>query len=164
MGLQIIPMGAWPGRASDFTERPWVQITPLVFERNDNGVTIRVASGKSQQERWNGNPLKLQLHHINGNHNDNRIENLQILCPNCHTQTDNFCGKNKNNNTNVKFLISRKIKEYATKNYCKICGKEITGEGKKYCSHKCAQLGSVQWNVDTEQLLEDFKEILLFSS
>lgn len=111
---------------------------------------------------WNGNPLKLQLHHINGNHNDNRIENLQILCPNCHTQTDNFCGKNKNNNTNVKFLISRKIKEYATKNYCKICGKEITGEGKKYCSHKCAQLGSVQWNVDTEQLLEDFKEIRSF--
>lgn len=43
---------------------------------------------------WNGKPLVLQIHHINGKHNDNRIENLQILCPNCHSQTDNFCGAN----------------------------------------------------------------------
>ena len=34
---------------------------------------------------WNGKPLTLQVHHINGNHKDNRIENLQILCPNCHS-------------------------------------------------------------------------------
>lgn len=43
---------------------------------------------------WNGKPLVLQIHHINGKHNDNCIENLQILCPNCHSQTDNFCGAN----------------------------------------------------------------------
>ena len=44
---------------------------------------------------WNDKPLKLQLHHINGDNRDNRIENLQLLCPNCHSQTDNFCKKNK---------------------------------------------------------------------
>lgn len=43
--------------------------------------------------QWNGEPISLQLHHINGSHTDNRIENLQILCPNCHSQTDNFCKK-----------------------------------------------------------------------
>lgn len=44
---------------------------------------------------WNGKPLSLQLDHINGISNDNRIENLRILCPHCHSQTENFAGKNK---------------------------------------------------------------------
>lgn len=39
---------------------------------------------------WQGKPITLQLHHINGIHNDNRLSNLQILCPNCHSQTENF--------------------------------------------------------------------------
>ena len=42
-----------------------------------------------------GQPIKLELHHINGNHNDNRLENLQFLCPNCHSFTDNYRGKNQ---------------------------------------------------------------------
>lgn len=45
---------------------------------------------------WLGKSIKLELHHLNGNHNDNRIENLQLLCPNCHSFTDNYRGKNQN--------------------------------------------------------------------
>jgi hypothetical protein len=44
---------------------------------------------------WNNLPITLQLDHINGNRNDNTIENLRILCPNCHTQTPTHSGKNK---------------------------------------------------------------------
>ena len=44
---------------------------------------------------WNGEKLSLQLDHINGINNDNRLENLRFLCPNCHSQTDTFSGKNK---------------------------------------------------------------------
>lgn len=44
---------------------------------------------------WNGKPISLQLHHLNGIHNDNRLNNLQLLCPNCHSQTENWGTKGK---------------------------------------------------------------------
>ena len=43
---------------------------------------------------WNGKQLVLQLDHINGDHFDNRLENLRFLCPNCHSQTETFGSKN----------------------------------------------------------------------
>lgn len=44
---------------------------------------------------WRGKPLSLILDHINGVPNDHRIGNLRLLCPNCNSQTDTFCGRNK---------------------------------------------------------------------
>lgn len=46
-------------------------------------------------EKWNGQEIPLELHHINGNNTDNRLENLQILCSNCHAQTENYRGTKK---------------------------------------------------------------------
>lgn len=46
--------------------------------------------------RWRGQPLSLHLDHINGDTNDNRLKNLRLLCPNCHSQTDTYCGRNVN--------------------------------------------------------------------
>ena len=45
---------------------------------------------------WNGKELTLQLHHKDGDHHNHNLDNLQLLCPNCHTQTDNYGGKTKN--------------------------------------------------------------------
>lgn len=71
---------------------------------------------------WNGRKIVLQLHHLDGNHNNNELDNLQILCPNCHSQTDNYC--NSTRNKNVKF--------------CPDCGKPINKKSNfcKNCSNK----------------------------
>lgn len=44
---------------------------------------------------WMGNPIPTHLEHINGDRYDNRIENLTLLCPNCHALTETYAGKNK---------------------------------------------------------------------
>jgi Zn finger protein HypA/HybF involved in hydrogenase expression len=44
---------------------------------------------------WMGEKLSLEIDHINGINNDNRLENLRILCPNCHSQTPTFKNKNR---------------------------------------------------------------------
>jgi 5-methylcytosine-specific restriction endonuclease McrA len=43
---------------------------------------------------WRERALALELHHINGDGKDNRLENLALLCPNCHSQTDSWGGRN----------------------------------------------------------------------
>lgn len=44
---------------------------------------------------WNKKPLSLHMDHVNGDWKDSRIENLRLLCPNCHSQTKTYGGKNK---------------------------------------------------------------------
>lgn len=53
-----------------------------------------ICSGCENPGMWNGKPLTLQLEHKNGNNTDNRIENLEYLCPNCHSQTKTYGSKN----------------------------------------------------------------------
>lgn len=68
---------------------------------------------------WNGEQISLQIHHINGDNTDNRIENIMFLCPNCHSQTDSFCGKKNIKNE----------KKY----YCRNCGKTISNTRTGFC-------------------------------
>ena len=50
---------------------------------------------KCSRTEWNGEPIPLELEHKNGNHSDNTLSNLELLCPNCHAQTATYRGKNK---------------------------------------------------------------------
>ena len=80
---------------------------------------------------WMGEPLTLELHHINGNHYDNRLENLQILCPNCHSQTSSFKKRKKNE---IPPNFSKK--EHIC--ICQTCGKEFNSDrDRKFCSREC---------------------------
>lgn len=57
----------------------------------DAGLLINRCVLCGLEGEWNGRSIVLQLDHINGKSTDNRIENLRMLCPNCHSQTDTFC-------------------------------------------------------------------------
>lgn len=50
---------------------------------------------KCNRTKWNNKPIPLELEHKDGNGRNNLIENLELLCPNCHAQTSTYRGKNK---------------------------------------------------------------------
>lgn len=84
---------------------------------------------------WNGKKLTLQLEHKNGINNDNRIENLEYLCPNCHSQTSSFTGNNVHNK-----VFDKRLKDLIDLNVEIIRGKEIN------------TLASM-WNISTNSTL-----------
>jgi Zn finger protein HypA/HybF involved in hydrogenase expression len=94
---------------------------------------------------WNGKELKLQLDHINGINNDNRIENLRFICPNCHSQSDTFSGKNS----------SRKIQKK-----CEICGVPVYKTSKKchLCNNKTKSENKTKFSIDKELLEKLIRE------
>lgn len=68
-------------------------------------------------DSYNDKPLSLQLDHINGVSNDNRLENLRFLCPNCHSQTPTFAGKRFRQT----YLCSCGKEMSSTSEHCKQC-------------------------------------------
>lgn len=87
--------------------RPWV--TPIEdllvtgTRRSRSHVKARLLREGLKENRcetcgiteWRGRPLSMELHHVNGDGEDNCLENLQLLCGNCHSQTDNWGGRGR---------------------------------------------------------------------
>ena len=71
---------------------------------------------------WNGGPLVLQLDHINGDKSDNRLRNLRILCPNCHSQTKTYTGRNIGKSAPKQQKNQSELKGH----WCLDCGKRIS--------------------------------------
>lgn len=65
---------------------------------------------------WNGKTLSLELDHINGINNDNRLENLRFLCPNCHSQTTTYGSRNQQLNES-KYEISEDLRKLVEETY-----------------------------------------------
>jgi len=87
------------------------------------------------EDVWQGTSLSLQLEHRNGVSDDNRIENLCFLCPNCHSQTDTYAGKSL-----------RKLKKRC------LCGKEMC-KNSKSCN-SCNQVKTRKVQRPTKKVLE----------
>lgn len=56
---------------------------------------------KCQREIWEEQPIPLEVHHKDGDHLNNELENLELLCPNCHALTENWRGKNINSKKDI---------------------------------------------------------------
>jgi len=96
------------------------------------GVKTNLCEECGQGEEWRGKRISLHLDHVNGNNKDNRIENLRILCPNCHAATETYCNKN---NSYAKSL-PKKVRP--RKDNCPECGAEKGTKSSRClgCDHK----------------------------
>ena len=68
---------------------------------------------------WNEKTLSLELDHINGENNDNRLENLRFLCPNCHSQTSTY-GSRNHKITESKYEITQELRDLVISNYLEL--------------------------------------------
>jgi hypothetical protein len=90
------------------------------------GIKERRCEQCGQDEIWRGRQMSLILDHINGNARDNRLENLQIVCPNCAATLETHCGRNVTREDQVRS--------------CEHCGCEFRPRRveQRYCSHACS--------------------------
>ena len=71
-----------------------------------------ICSECGQTDTWNNKPLVLQLDHVDGDSDNNYPKNLRLLCPNCHTQTENFGSKGKGSRYKKVTKRNQYLREY----------------------------------------------------
>lgn len=120
-------------------ERPQPALSEVLVERSTysranlkkrlykEGLKRRQCELCGQGEIWRGKRIGLIIDHINGVRNDNRIENLRIVCPNCAATLDTHCG--------------RRNRKQVEPRVCSLCGTEFRprSRGQRYCSRDCGQ-------------------------
>ena len=101
---------------------------------------------------WNNKPIRLELHHKNGINDDDRLENLQLLCPNCHSQTDNFRA------LNISHVEKTKNKRIRKKKLCPICEEKeikLSSNMCRECYEKLRRLSNNKINMDNDEQKKD---------
>lgn len=130
---------------------------------------------------WQDVQIPLELDHIDGDHHNNELKNLRLLCPNCHALTDTYRAKNKRtvrNKKEIEKIISDipeheevsnaepKVKKPRVRKVhnikkCKMCSDEFshdvktdTGKGKYFCSDECYRKSLVKFDISPDKLKE----------
>jgi Zn finger protein HypA/HybF involved in hydrogenase expression len=147
-----IKLGLGANKGKKFISKNKIPLSEILIEKSTFSTThlkIRLleeniienkCSKCGQEPFWNGEILVLQMDHINGNHRDNRLENLRMLCPNCHTQTSTYGSKNKT-------MKTMPIK------YC-LCGKQINKKATscRSCAGKISHPNKINWPTEKDLL------------
>ena len=120
---------------------------------------------------WLGKPIPLQIHHIDGVHNNNLLENLELLCPNCHVLTDNFGGKNVKHpkilkKEDAKRVAKKGISEDGQRLYdgygnykilCPICKTNFMTRGAEKCK-ECYTIDHITPKIPKDELYQAINE------
>jgi hypothetical protein len=123
----------------DALARPPIPLDDALVERSSyprgrlkerlfaEGLKARRCELCGQGELWRGRRMALILDHVNGVHDDNRLENLRIVCANCNATLDTHCGRNG--------------RAPASERECPACGREFLPRSARhrYCSRTCGQ-------------------------
>ena len=109
---------------SEYVKNDYVRSSTLLKKIIDEGLKPWKCECCGNSD-WLGEKIPLELHHLDGNHSNNDLENIVLLCPNCHAKTDNYRG--------------RKNMKHKEPKHCSECGAEISRWSKSGLCLKCAR-------------------------
>jgi Zn finger protein HypA/HybF involved in hydrogenase expression len=95
--------GHLKGKTHNYTTKPLEEILVEESDYNSHKLRLRLIGEGIKEHKceccrlseWMGQPISLELDHIDGDNKNNKLDNLRVLCPNCHAQTPTYRGKNK---------------------------------------------------------------------
>lgn len=159
--------GHLKGKTHNFNTTPLEQILVKNYEYSSNKLRKRLINEGIKEHKceccglseWLGDPIPLELDHIDGDHYNNTLENLKILCPNCHAKTPTYRGKNKRSKTSQTVKNKKQIANIKKIYNCSSCNKELNKKSKTglcfYCHSKTQR--KVE-RPSKEQLLKELQE------
>lgn len=100
------------GKKFDYRKKPLVEILIKDSQYNSHKLRQRLIEENIKERKceccglteWLHEPIPLELEHVDGDHYNNTLENLKILCPNCHAKTPTYRGKNKTSSPSKKIV------------------------------------------------------------
>lgn len=126
----------------EYSKNTYVRSSTLLYKLIKEGLKEWQCECCKNTE-WLGDKIPLELHHKDGNHFNNSLENLTLLCPNCHAKTDNYRGKK------MKKKIVRK---------CSECGVSISRWSKSGLCPACARKKAQRIEPPSKEELEKLFE------
>lgn len=159
--------GHMKGRKNTSQVRPLSEILIKNSEYSSNKLRKRLIEEGLKEHKceccglieWLGEPIPLELDHIDGDHYNNSLENLKVLCPNCHAKTPTYRGKNKKNKNSETSRTKLKRENHKQIYNCSSCGIKLSSKTKTGLCSKCYSIS--QRKVErpsVEQLLQEVKE------
>lgn len=113
---------------------------------------------RCNKKEWEGEEIPIELHHKDGNSKNNNLENLTILCPNCHTQTKNHGSKNIKKHVDKDFMIEMIKESNSVSEVLEKCGLSTRGNNHNRVYRVMVEIGAQFKKTEKEQIEKIRKE------